>query len=106
MQYSQISYIEQIIGHIKSHPNAWVNARYYISKSNSQYLLFAAVTIFEEMIKNGRWDAIPMEDQIDIRNLLLEFLLAKNKVCIHYIHDRLSLLNNTNTTYISPLTIT
>jgi hypothetical protein len=79
--------IEQIIAHIKNQPNAWVNARYYITNSNSQYLLFAAVTIYEEMIKNGKWDSIPIEDQHDLRNLLLEFLLAKNRVC--FMSDRM-----------------
>lgn len=91
--------IEQIIGHIKTQPNAWVNARYYISNSNSQYLLFAAVTIYEEMIKNGKWDAIAIEDQTDIRNLLLEFLLAKNRVCTIRVMACVGPIN-TNTTQV------
>lgn len=80
-----LPHIEQIISHVKSQPNAWVNARYCVSNSNNQYLLFSAVVIFEELIWSGKWDSLKPEEQADIRNLLFEFLLAKYKVFANYI---------------------
>lgn len=72
--------IEQIIAHIKAQADAYVNARFYISNSNNQYLLFFAVSIYEDMIKSGKWDALNIAEQTDLRNLLFDFLLAKYKV--------------------------
>lgn len=71
---------EQIIAHVKSLPDSWSNARYYISNSNNQYILFCAVTIYEDILRNGKWESLPLQDQVDIRNLLFDFLIAKYKV--------------------------